>query len=324
MGAERRTPLEAAAEIEEVTQGQLPAGKEIGSEDLIARERGFHKILPALQPQDFDGLHLRINQPNLGHACLRVKGKFGGAVMRSGGLRKDFDCEVGRAGNEILLNYPDSLCGDEKQIGLKGGVWIQANIERRRIQYTEAGAPHIGSEVPGNIPKNQLVFSASGGRQVHFSVYQFEVLPVVGKLAELLVRQLGDNFGAHGYIIHLNQTLRSQRSSSSRHRKDGVLRESAGKRLSLAACGGRGRLGGRHEITIYNGRWTTPSPGPRRLVKAPVAVHPLPQGGEGTRDRNNAALSTQGGEGNRNRNNVPLSTQGERATEIETMLPSSP
>ena len=25
----------------------------------------------------------------------------------------------------------------------------------------------------------------------------------------------------------------------------------------------------------------TPSPGPRRLMKAPVAVHPLPQGGEG-------------------------------------------
>jgi hypothetical protein len=104
------------------------------------------------------------------------------------------------------LNYPDSFFGDENQIGLKGAVWIQANVERRRKQYAEPGAPHIGSKVPGNIPKNQLVLSASGGRQVDFSVYQLVVLPVVRELAELLVGQLGDNFGAHTVIIHPNQT----------------------------------------------------------------------------------------------------------------------
>jgi hypothetical protein len=32
---------------------------------------------------------------------------------------------------------------------------------------------------------------------------------------------------------------------------------------------------------IAMGRRATPSPGPPRLVKAPVAFHPLPQGGEG-------------------------------------------
>ncbi len=79
--------LKPPAKIEEVMEGQLPAGKEVGSEDLVARERRFHKIFPALQAQDFDGLHLRINQPNLRHGRLRVKGQFGGAVIHSGRLR---------------------------------------------------------------------------------------------------------------------------------------------------------------------------------------------------------------------------------------------
>jgi hypothetical protein len=104
------------------------------------------------------------------------------------------------------LNHPDPFCGDEKQIGLKGGVWIQANVERGTKQYTEPGAPHIVSKANGSTPKNQLVFSASGRRQVDFSVYQFVVFPVVGKLAELFVGQLGDNFGAQRVIIHINQT----------------------------------------------------------------------------------------------------------------------
>ena len=88
----------------------MPAGKEVGSEDLIARVRVFHKIPPALQSQDLDGLRLRIDHPNLRHACVRVKREFGSAVMRSGRLRKDFDCQVGDAGNEILVNDPDAFC----------------------------------------------------------------------------------------------------------------------------------------------------------------------------------------------------------------------
>jgi len=47
--------LKPSAKIEEVTEGQLPPGKEIGSEDLIARERGFHKILPLLESQNLHG-----------------------------------------------------------------------------------------------------------------------------------------------------------------------------------------------------------------------------------------------------------------------------
>jgi hypothetical protein len=35
------------------------------------------------------------------------------------------------------------------------------------------------------------------------------------------------------------------------------------------------------ELRTERRRPATPSPGPRRLVKAPVAGHPLPQGGEG-------------------------------------------
>jgi hypothetical protein len=40
-----RVSLEPAAEIEEVGQGQLPAREEIGSEDLIARERCVQQVL---------------------------------------------------------------------------------------------------------------------------------------------------------------------------------------------------------------------------------------------------------------------------------------
>ena len=46
--------LESSAKVEEVTQGQLPAGKEIGSEDLIARQGCVHQVLP---PLEFQNLH---------------------------------------------------------------------------------------------------------------------------------------------------------------------------------------------------------------------------------------------------------------------------
>jgi len=40
-------------------------------------------------------------------------------------------------------------------------------------------------------------------------------------------------------------------------------------------------MGSGHQFAIYS--WATPSPGPPRLKKTPVAVHPLPQGGEGNK-----------------------------------------
>ena len=68
---------------------------------------------------------------------------------------------------------------------------------------------------------------------MHLPANQLVALPVVRELAELLVGQLGNDFGAHEGIIHLNQTPGSQRYSGSRHRRDGVFRECAGKQLSF-------------------------------------------------------------------------------------------
>jgi hypothetical protein len=36
------------------------------------------------------------------------------------------------------------------------------------------------------------------------------------------------------------------------------------------------------KVAVLNSFKATPSPGPPRLMKAPVASHSLPQGGEGT------------------------------------------
>ena len=44
--------LESAAEIEEVTEGQLPAGEEVGSENLVARQGCVHKVLLPLKSQN--------------------------------------------------------------------------------------------------------------------------------------------------------------------------------------------------------------------------------------------------------------------------------
>ncbi len=50
--------LEPSAEVEEVVQGQLPAGDEIGGEDLIAGEDSLNEILLALKVQNLDRLGL--------------------------------------------------------------------------------------------------------------------------------------------------------------------------------------------------------------------------------------------------------------------------
>ena len=77
--------LESPAEIEEIAQGQLPAGKEIGSEDLIARQGCVHEVLLPLEFQNLHSLGLRVNEPILRHARLCIDRQLGGAIIRCGG-----------------------------------------------------------------------------------------------------------------------------------------------------------------------------------------------------------------------------------------------
>jgi|GEM_PF-1147864 hypothetical protein len=62
--------------------------------------------------------------------------------------------------------------------------------------------------------------------------------------------------------------------------------------------------------------WVTPSPVPPRLEKAPVAVHPLPQGGEGSKFKSMSLRSPRRQKGRRrgqkNQINSPLAPLGER------------
>src|SRR5208337_5368061 len=91
--------LEPPAEIKEVTQGQLPAGKEVRSEDLIARQGCVHEVLLPLGFQNLHSLGLRVNEPDLRYARLGIDGQFGGTIVRCGGRWQDFDDQVGGARN---------------------------------------------------------------------------------------------------------------------------------------------------------------------------------------------------------------------------------
>jgi len=97
-------PLEPTAKIEEIAEWQLPAGEEVGGEDLIARVGGFHKILFALEFQNLHRFRLGVNQPDFGDSRLGIDGEFGGAIIRCGGRRQNLDDQIWRPCNPILLN----------------------------------------------------------------------------------------------------------------------------------------------------------------------------------------------------------------------------
>ena len=111
---------------------------------------------------------------------------------------------------------------------------------------------------------------------MHLSTHEFVALAVDWELTKFLETQFGNDFGAHEALYTSTKPFRSQRSSSTRHRREDGCRE-WGKRLSRSAASspaGGGRLIPSDPLGRSSAR---PSAG---LVKAPAAGHPLPDGGD--------------------------------------------
>src|SRR5437762_9919861 len=78
----------------------------------------------------------------------------------------------------------------------------QAHVERSNGNHAYRAPLRVNEEAARQVQQRELVFRCRRRSQVYLPTYKLVSLAVIGKLAELLVGQLGNDLGCHALIIH--------------------------------------------------------------------------------------------------------------------------